>query len=280
MEPARAGKVTQKGPLQRRGPYPFSSRRQGLPEPDGSGRPFASTPSARSHRARLRLRQGSPTAKTRSRGRPVPLRGRPCPRSARARCRMPGSDARTRASARRPRGLRTRSHSLVGTGWYDPFHLVAVADFERLHLGDLHAPLAQAKLQVVATGDLAALAARAVFVVEEKRRLRHVIPLPALLQPRPAPAVQPTAYGRHASSSPTSLRTAASPASSATGGYRRAAFTSVPGSWMFVASRTSGMCGYGARPSPRTGGSMPSSKLVAGRMVQHMLSWMEPKPKG
>ena len=25
---------------------------------------------------------------------------------------------------------------------------------------------------------------------------------------------------------------------------------------------------------------MPSSKLVAGRMVQHMLSWMEPKPKG
>lgn len=180
------------------------------------GRPFASTPSARSHRARLRLRQGSPTAKTRSRGRPVPLRGRPCPQSARARCRMPGSDARTRASAG-GHAVFAPVAQLGGNGLVDPFHLVAVTDFERLHLGDLHAPLAQAKPQVVAACNLAALAARAVFVVEQKRRLRHVIPLPALPQPRRRQGNRQLPDGMRLRL-PRRPRTAAPPASPTPGG--------------------------------------------------------------
>ena len=63
---------------------------------------------------------------------------------------------------------------LGGNGLVDPLDLVLVANLEGLYLGKLDAPLPQTKTQMAAAGDLAAVAAGAVLVVEQQRVLRHI----------------------------------------------------------------------------------------------------------
>ena len=62
-----------------------------------------------------------------------------------------------------------------GNGLVYPFHVVTstVIGSERLYLAHLDSPFTEADPQMVAACDLAAMAARAILVIEKKRVLRH-----------------------------------------------------------------------------------------------------------